>query len=312
MGAAPATSDWIWKDGEFIAWDDAQLHLLAHAVQFGTSLFEGIRCYETPEGPAVFRLREHIRRLLDSCTVYRMPPAWTLDELVDACVRTIAKNGLTDCYIRPMVIRGFGAYGLDPTASPIETYVSCWPWGTYLGADALTRGVDVCTSSWWRAHPNTNPVSAKAAGHYLNAQLIRLEAKANGYTEGIALSPNGLVSEGSGQNLFLVRDEVVFTPFLDGSSLAGITRDAIMTVAEDLGYEVREQLVPRESLYTSDELFFTGTATEVTPIRSVDRIEVGAGEAGPVTRAIQERYFGIVRGEEEDRWGWRTVVPTEG
>ena len=308
MGAAPATSDWIWKDGEFIAWEDAQLHLLAHAVQFGTSLFEGIRCYETPEGPAVFRLREHIRRLVDSCTVYRMRPEWSADELVDACVATIAKNGLTDCYIRPMVIRGFGAYGLDPTASPIETYVSCWPWGAYLGPDALTRGVDVCTSSWWRAHPNTNPVSAKAAGHYLNAQLIRLEAKANGYAEGIALSPNGLVSEGSGQNLFLVRDEVVFTPFLDGSSLAGITRSAIMTIAEDLGYEVREQLVPRESLYTSDELFFTGTATEVTPIRSVDRIEVGAGEAGPVTRAIQERYFRIVRGEEEDRWGWRTVV----
>jgi branched-chain amino acid aminotransferase len=312
MGAAPATSDWIWKDGEFIAWEDAQLHLLAHAVQFGTSLFEGIRCYETPEGPAVFRLREHIRRLVDSCTVYRMRPEWSVDELVDACVRTIAQNGLTDCYIRPMVIRGFGAYGLDPTASPIETYVSCWPWGAYLGPDALTRGVDVCTSSWWRAHPNTNPVSAKAAGHYLNAQLIRLEAKANGYAEGIALSPNGLVSEGSGQNLFLVRDEVVFTPFLDGSSLAGITRSAIMTIAEDLGYEVREQLVPRESLYTSDELFFTGTATEVTPIRSVDRIEVGAGEAGPVTRAIQERYFRIVRGEEEDRWGWRTVVRGEG
>ena len=310
MAPTPPKSDWIWKDGEFIRWDDANVHLLAHAVQFGTSLFEGIRCYETPEGPAVFRLDAHLRRLIDSCRVYRMAPEWSADDLTQASLDTIRKNGLTDCYVRPMVLRGFGAFGLDGRTSPIETYVGCWPWGAYLGADALERGVDVCTSSWMRAHPNTNPTAAKAAGHYLNAQLMRMEATINGYAEAIALSPSGLVSEGSGQNLFLIRDGIVRTPFLDGSSLAGVTRDAVLTIAADLGYETQEQLVPRESLYTSDELFFTGTATEVTPIRSVDRIEIGDGTAGPITRAIQARFFETVRGEIEDTHGWRTVVPT--
>jgi len=308
MAPTPPKSDWIWKDGEYVAWDDCTVHLLTHAVQFGTSVFEGIRCYATPEGPAVFRLDAHMRRLIDSCTIYRMKPKYSAEALAEAALETIRRNGLTDCYIRPMVLRGFGAFGLDGRASPIETYIGCWPWGAYLGEEALARGVDVCTASWMRAHPNTNPVAAKAAGHYLNAQLMRMEATENGYAEAIALSPSGLVSEGSGQNVFLVRDGVVTTPFLDGSSLAGITRSAVMQIAGDLGYEVRESMVPRESLYVADELFFTGTATEVTPIRSVDRIEIGAGRAGPVTLAIQERFFATVRGEVEDTHGWRTPV----
>ncbi|MCG6955792.1 MAG: branched-chain amino acid transaminase [Gemmatimonadetes bacterium] len=300
--------DWIWKDGEFIRWQDAQLHLLSVAVQFGASMFEGIRCYQTPRGPAIFRLKEHIRRLHDSCHIYRMPLEHSQDTLVDACRDTVRKNGLGDCYVRPMVLWGYGAAGMNPVGSPLETYIPAWPWGAYLGDDALTQGVDVCVSSWSRAHPNTFPVQAKAAGHYVNAQLIKMEAIVNGYVEGIAVSPSGLVSEGSGQNLFLVRNGVIITPFLDGSSLAGITRDAVLRIAADLGYPVREQYVPRESLYTADELFFTGTASEVTPIRSVDRIPVGAGSAGAVTMAIQKRFMETVRGEREDARAWLTLV----
>jgi len=309
MGTSALTAaKWIWKDGEFVAWEDAQVHLLSVAVQFGSSMFEGIRCYDTAKGPAIFRLREHIRRLRDSCRIYRMPLAHDEAALVEACRDTVRKNGLKDCYVRPMVLWGYGSAGMNPVDSPLETYVAAWPWGAYLGEEALTQGVDVCVSSWMRAHPNTFPVQAKAAGHYVNAQLIKMEAVANGYVEGIAVSPSGLVSEGSGQNLFLVRDGVVITPFLDGTSLAGITRTAALAIAEDLGYPVREQDVPRESLYTADELFFTGTASEVTPIRSVDRIAIGSGKAGPVTMAIQKRFMQTVRGEVEDTRGWLTPV----
>lgn len=309
MGTSALTgADWIWKDGEFIRWEDATVHLLAVAVQFGASIFEGVRCYETPRGPAVFRLPEHIRRFHDSAKIYRMPLEHSPEALVEACRETVRRNELRSCYIRPMALWGYGSAGMDPRDSPLETYVAAWPWGAYLGEEALAQGVDVCVSSWNRAFPNTFPVQAKAAGHYVNAQLIKMEALANGYVEAIALSPSGLVSEGSGQNLFLVRDGVVITPFLDGTSLSGITRDAIMTVAQDLGYTVREQDVPRESLYVADELFFTGTASEVTPIRSVDRIPVGSGARGPVTTAIQERFLAIARGEVEDVHGWLTAV----
>lgn len=309
MGTSGLTAvDWIWKDGEFVRWEDAQLHLLSVAVQFGASMFEGIRCYDTARGPAIFRLREHIRRLRDSCRIYRMPLEHTDEALVEACRETVRRNGLKDCYVRPMVLWGYGSAGMDPKDSPLETYIAAWPWGTYLGEEALANGVDVCVSSWQRAHPNTFPVQAKAAGHYVNAQLIKMDALANGYVEGIALGTGGLVSEGSGQNLFLVRDGKVITPFLDGTSLAGITRSAILAITADLGYEVREQDVPRESLYTADELFFTGTASEVTPIRSVDRIPVGAGKAGPVTLAIQKRFMETVHGEVEDARGWLTYV----
>lgn len=300
--------DWIWKDGEFVPWKEARTHILSLAVQFGTSVFEGIRCYGTDRGPAIFRLHDHIRRLLDSCAIYRMPPEQSGAELVEACVETVRKNELTDCYIRPMILRGYGSAGLNPALSPVETYVCAWPWGTYLGDDALERGVDVCVSSWMRAHPNTFPVQAKAAGHYNAAQLMKMEALADGYVEALAVGPDGRLSEGSGQNVFLVRDEVVYTPFLDGTNLTGITRNSVMHVARELGYEVVESHLPREALYTADELFFTGTASEVTPIRSVDRMEVGEGRAGPVTLAIQARFMEVVKGEVPDDRGWLTLV----
>ncbi len=306
--AALKGSDWIWKDGKFVAWDDAKIHILSTAVQFGASIFEGIRCYETPKGPAIFRLREHMTRFHDSAKIYRMPLKFSVDDLVEAARDTVRKNGLTSGYVRPMAVWGYGSSSMDPRNSPLEEYVCTWPWGTYLGEEALAQGVDVCVSSWQRMHPNTYPAAAKMAGHYVNAQLMKMEAAADGYAEAIALGTGGLVSEGSGQNVFLVRDGVVITPFLDGTSLPGITRDAIITIARDLGYEVREQHVPRESLYTAHELFFSGTATEVTPIRSVDRISVGIGSRGPVTEKIQKRFMDTVKGQVEDTHGWLTHV----
>jgi len=308
MSTGLTGADWIWKDGEFIPWGDAKTHILSLAVQFGSSVFEGIRCYETGAGPAIFRLDPHIRRLFDSCKIYRMAPEQSAEELVEACREVVRKNSLRDCYIRPMVIRGYGSAGLDPSASPVESYICAWPWGTYLGEGALEKGVDVCVSSWTRAHPNTFPVQSKAAGHYNAAQLMKMEALANGYVEAIALGPTGLVSEGSGQNVFLVRDGSILTPFLDGTNLTGITRDSVILIAKDLGIGVREGLVAREALYTADELFFTGTASEVTPIRSVDKISIGEGKAGPVTLAIQRRFMEIVRGEVPDTAGWLDVV----
>ena len=304
MSTGLTGADWIWKDGEFIPWGDAKIHILSLAVQFGSSVFEGIRCYETSDGPAIFRLGPHIRRLFDSCKIYRMAPEQPPGELTEGCREVVRKNGLRDCYIRPMVVRGYGSAGLDPSASPVETYLCAWPWGTYLGEGALEKGVDVCISSWMRAHPNTFPVQSKAAGHYNAAQLMKMEALANGYVEAIAVGPNGLVSEGSGQNVFLVREGALLTPFLDGTNLTGITRDSVIHIARDLGIEVREGLVAREALYTADELFFTGTASEVTPIRSVDKIMVGEGKAGPVTLAIQKRFLETVRGEVPDSRGW--------
>jgi branched-chain amino acid aminotransferase len=302
-------TEWIWRDGAFIPWREANVHVLSLAVQFGSSVFEGVRCYATPDGPAIFRLPEHLRRLQDSCRVYRIDLPYSAAELTAACVGTIQRNELDACYVRPMVLRGYGAAGMYPEGSPIETYVCCWPWGTYLGEGALERGVDVCIATWQRPQPNTFPTLAKAAGHYNNAQLIKMEAVANGYIDAIALGPGGLVSEGSGQNVFLVRGDVLITPPLDGTSLAGITRDAILAIARDLGVPIREQPVPRESLYTADELFFTGTAAEVTPIRSVDRIQVGEGRMGPVTRVLQKRFLDTVTGKVEDVHGWLTLVP---
>lgn len=310
MSSRIVEADWIWKDGEFIRWRDANVHLLSLAVQFGSSVFEGIRCYHTPEGPAVFRLHDHMRRLLDSCRIYRMEQRWTLAELAEACKATVARNGLPACYLRPMVLRGYGPAGMNPVNCPIETYVPAWPWGTYLGADALEAGVDACISTWQRPEPNTFPSAAKAAGHYNNAQLIRMEAVTNGYAEAIALGPGGLVSEGSGMNVFLVRKGTVITPTLDGTSLHGITRDSILVLARELGFPTAEQEVPRETLYTADEVFFTGTAAEVTPVRSVDRIPIGSGRAGPITRQLQKRFLQVVHGEVEDRYGWLAHVPS--
>ncbi len=301
-------SDWIWYEGEFIPWADARVHLLSLAVQFGSSVFEGIRCYETPDGPAIFRLDDHLRRLAESCKIYRMKPGFPQEDLKAACVELVRKNGHAECYLRPMVLRGYGSAGLNPAASPVETYLASWPWGAYLGEEALEQGVDVGVSSWMRPHPNTFPVASKSAGHYNNAQLIKMEALANGYAEAIVLGPGGLVSEGSGQNVFLVRKGELFTPSIDGTFLAGITRDSVLVLAREMGIPVREEPIPREALYTADELFFTGTATEVTPIRSVDRITVGSGRAGPLTRALQERFLDAVRGRLPDPYGWLTRV----
>ena len=301
--------DWIWHDGEFVSWNDAQIHLLATAVQFGTSVFEGIRAYDTPNGPAIFRLDAHIRRLFDSARIYRMePPNFTPDEIAAVAKQVVIKNDLSNCYIRPMVLRGYGAPGLNPLNSPIETYVAAWPWGAYLGEDGLAAGVDVCVTPWQRAHPNTFPARAKAGGQYVNAQLMKMEAVLNGFADAIALGPGGLVSEGTGMNIFLVREGVIVTPVLDGTSLVGITRGAVIQMAEDLGYEVRNEPVPRESLYTADEIFFTGTAAEVTPVKSVDHIPVGKGKAGPITLSLQKRFMETVRAENEDSHGYLTYV----
>ncbi len=298
----------VWRDGEFIPWKDATVHILSTVVQFGTSVFEGVRCYQTEQGPALFRLTAHIQRLFESARTYRMEPDYSRAGLRDACVEVVRKNELTSSYVRPMILRGYGAAGLDPFDSPVETWIVNFPWGAYLGEDALDKGVSACVSSWNRASPNTFPMSAKAGGHYTNAQLIKMEAVTNGYDEGIALAPSGLVSEGSGQNLFVVRDGVLITPVLDGTSLRGITRHTVMVLARELGIEVREQPVPREALYAVEEAFFTGTATEVTPVTSVDRIPVGDGATGPLTRKIQKAFLDIVYGRTADSHGWLTYI----
>jgi branched-chain amino acid aminotransferase len=312
MSTRITEAGWIWKDGEFLPWAEARVHVLSLAVQFGSSVFEGIRCYATPEGPAVFRLADHIRRLFDSCRIYRMEPDYGAGQVTEACLATVRRNELSECYIRPMILRGYGSAGMNPVASPVETWVCAFPWGTYLGEDALEAGVDVCVSSWHRPAPNTLPSLAKGAGHYNNAQLIKMEAIANGYAEAIALGPGGLVSEGSGQNLFLVHDQVLISPPIDGTSLAGITRDSVIALANDLGLAVETRPVPREMLYVADELFFTGTAAEITPIRSVDRVVIGAGRAGPITRRLQERFLATVHGQLPDVHEWLTAVEKRG
>jgi branched-chain amino acid aminotransferase len=299
---------WIWRDGEVIAWRDANVHILSLAVQFGSSVFEGVRCYATPGGPAIFRWNDHLRRLFDSCRIYRMSPRWTPDELTLATAALIERNGLDACYIRPMVLRGYGDAGMLPVESPVETYIVCWPWGTYLGEGALEHGVDVCVSSWQRPQPNTFPSLAKAAGHYNNAQLIKMEAAANGFAEAIALSPGGLVSEGSGQNVMLVRDGTLITTPVDGTILQGITRASVIAIAHDLGIPIVERPIPREMLYAADEAFFTGTAAEITPIRSIDRIAIGAGAAGPITLRLQHRFLDIAHGRHPDDHDWLTHV----
>jgi branched-chain amino acid aminotransferase len=301
-------SEWIWRDGEFVPWKDATLHVLAHAVQFGSAVFEGVRCYSTPRGPAVFRLREHFKRMYNSCKIYRMEVKYSPDELVEATRQLVLRNKLEACYIRPMVLRGYGAAGMVPFASPVEVFLPCWPWGAYLGDDALAKGVDACVASWHRVAPNTIPAIAKIAGNYLSGQLIKMEALANGYAEAIALGPDGLVSEGSGQNVFIVSDGALYTPPIDGTLLPGITRDTVLTIAKDLGFAVHVQPLAREVLYTCDELFLSGTASEITPVRSVDKLPVGAGRPGPVTSAIQSRFLDIVNGRAPDAHGWLTYA----
>ena len=308
MAGQTTDTEWIWHNGELIPWASATIHIMSHVVHYGSSVFEGIRCYRTPAGPAIFRLSEHLRRLDDSARIYRMDSGYSPAELAAACQQLIVRNGLAECYLRPILIRGLGARGLNPFSSPVESYIVCWPWGAYLGDGALERGVDVRVSSWQRPAPNTHPALAKAGGNYLNSQLITMEAIADGYHEGLALGPGGLISEGSGQNIFLVRRGRLLTPALDGTLLEGITRDCIIELARDLGITVLEQPVPRELLYTADEVFFTGTAAEITPVRSVDKVLVGNGVAGPGTRTLQERLLGIAQGRLPDTFGWLTPV----
>ncbi|HKV50047.1 MAG TPA: branched-chain amino acid transaminase [Gemmatimonadaceae bacterium] len=299
----------IWRDGQLVPWDDATIHVMSHVVHYGSCVFEGIRCYDTPNGPALFRLPDHMRRLHDSCRIYRMPMRHSIDALVQASIETVAANDVRACYLRPVVIRTGEQMGVYPVDVPVETFIIAWRWGNYLGDDAMANGVDVCVSSWRRAAPDTFPALAKAGGNYLSSQLSKTEARLDKYAEGIMLDSFGYVAEGSGENLFLVRDGVVYTSGLSSAILNGITRDSIMRIAQDLGYEVREQTLPREMLYIADELFFSGTAAELTPIRSVDRIQVGSGKPGPITRAIQEQFMGIATGKIEDRYGWLTPLP---
>ncbi|MBV8552922.1 MAG: branched-chain amino acid transaminase [Acidobacteriaceae bacterium] len=298
----------IWHNGRLIPWDEAKIHVLSHVVSYGSSIFEGIRCYETKQGPAVFRAQDHMRRLLDSARIYRMELPYSVDQLTSGMLEVIRANKLKACYVRPIALRGYGDVGVLPKNNPIETYIAAYPWGKYLGDDALNDGVDVCVSSWNRFAPNTLPALAKAGANYMNSQLIRMEAAINGYAEGIALDEAGYVSEGSGENIFVIRDGKILTPPLGASVLPGITRDTIMKVAGQLGMSVTETLIPRELLYIADEVFFTGTAAEVTPIRSVDRVPVGKGHRGPITEKIQKRFFEIVEGTAPDEFGWLTPI----
>ncbi|MEP6769417.1 MAG: branched-chain amino acid transaminase [Acidobacteriota bacterium] len=301
----------VWMNGKLVDFADAKIHAFSHVLHYGSGMFEGLRVYKTKTGTAAFRLDEHIERMYHSCKVYRMEVPYSRSEFKDAIFETIRANGYEDCYVRPVVYRGLGALGVNPFRSPVEMLIAVWKWGKYLGEEAIESGVDVCVSSWNRMAPNTFPAMAKATGNYLNSALIKMEAITNGYTEGIALDNAGRISEGSGENIFLVYGGRILTPPLAGTILPGITRDSIMTLARDAGYTVVEQQIAREMLYIADEVFFTGTAAEITPIRSVDRIPVGPGSRGPVTERLQKEFFGLLAGEREDRYGWLTPVPVE-
>ena len=298
----------VWSNGELVPWAEATVHVSAHALHYGSSVFEGIRAYATAQGPAVFCLDEHVQRLFNSAKIFKMEVPFTPDEISTAIKDTIRANGHESCYIRPLIFRGCGALGVEGRKCSVETVIFTLEWGAYLGPEAIEQGVDVGVSSWRRMAPDTSPAMGKIGGQYVNSQFAKMEAIDNGYVENIVLDVNGYVSEGSGENLFLVDKGVIYTTPLWGSILSGITRQCVMQIAADLGYEVREQTMSREWLYIADELFFTGTAAEVTPIRSVDRIPVGAGKRGPITHAIQSRFFEITKGGAADTHGWLTPV----
>ena len=297
---------YIWHNGKLVPWEKATVHVLSHALHYGSCVFEGERAYATPQGVQMFRLRDHTRRLFDSAKIYRMEIPYTQDEINAACKEIIVSNALNrGAYLRPFVFRGYGEIGVAPkTPPPLETVIAAFEWGAYLGAEGLENGIDVCVSSWQRLAPNTIPTLGKAAGNYLSSQLISMEAKRLGFGEGIGLSTDGTVSEGAGENLFLVRDGVIFTPALANSILQGITRDSVVKLARVHGFEVREQALPRELLYLADEIFLTGTAAEITPVRSVDHIKIGAGKRGPITETLQSAFFGLFNGKTPDKWGW--------
>ena len=299
--------DKVWHNGEFIAWDDATIHVGSHVISYASCIFEGIRCYQTPQGPAVFRLKEHTERLFNSCRIYGMEPDYRHQEISDAITELVRVNACPHCYIRPVICRGYGDLSVNPLKNPIESYIFCWKWGQYMGHGSVDAGVDVCVSSWRRMAPDTFPAMAKSAANYMNSQLIKVEALRNGYAEGIALDGAGYVSEASGANLFLVRNGEILTPPLASAVLPGITRDTIMTLAREMGYTVSEQLIAREMLYIAEEAFFTGTAAELTPICSVDRTPVGSGKPGPVSRRLQKRFLDIANGRADDTYGWLTL-----
>ena len=310
MIVAIQKTEHIWHNGKLVAWDSATVHVMSHVVNYGSSVFEGIRCYAPPSGPAIFRAREHMQRLLDSAKIYRIDVDFSRDQLIEGMSALVAANKAWPCYIRPIILRGYGEAGVNPLGSPTEVYIANYPWGKYLGHDG-DEGVAACVSSWTRLAPNTLPAMAKAGANYMNSQLIKMEAVINGYAEGIALDANGYVSEASGANLFVVRNGQLLTAPLGNSVLPGITRDSVLTLAREAGIPVSEQTIPRELLYIADEVFFTGTAAEITPILSVDRIHVGNGKMGPVSKALQKAFLGIVHGEVKDRFGWLTPVPVE-
>jgi len=304
-------SDFVWHNGHLIPWDEAKIHVMSHVVNYGSSVFEGIRCYHTPKGPAIFRLRDHTLRLLQSCKIYRIDLDFSLDEMYQATIDLVAANKVSPCYIRPIVLRGYGQVCVNPFNSPTEVYIANYEWGKYLGTADCEDGVDVCVSSWTRLAPNTMPTMAKAGANYMNSQLIKMEAIINGYSEGIALDVNGYVSEGSGENIFVVHKDRIYTPPLGNSVLPGITRNSVIHIAHELDIPVIEQIIPREMLYIADELFFSGTAAEITPIRSVDKITVGHGTCGPITKAVRKEFYAIVNGVVEDRFNWMTPVPVK-
>jgi len=298
----------VWMNGALVDWADARIHIATHALHYGSAVFEGARCYDTPKGSACFRLDAHMRRLVDSARVYRMDLAYTQARLEAAVLETIRANHMKACYIRPLVYRGYAALGVNPFPCPVDAAILVWEWGKYLGDEALERGVDVKVSSWSRMVPDSFPSLAKSSANYANAQLIKMDAIVNGYAEGIALDSFGYVSEGSGENIFLVRDGTIYTPPMAASILPGITRNSVMTLARGLGFKVQEEMLPREMLYIADEVFFVGTAVEITPVRSVDRIVIGDGRRGPTTAALQEAYFGVINGSVPDTHHWLTYV----
>jgi len=298
----------VWKNGRVIPWNEAQVHLASHVIHYGSSIFEGFRAYRNPRGTAVFRLQDHTRRLYNSAKIYRMEIPYSQDELDQAIIQIIQANGFQECYVRPIVYRGYGSLGVDPFPNPVECAVLVWEWGKYLGEDSQEKGVDVKVSTWHRMAPNTLPAMAKAGANYMNSQLIKMEAKLEGYAEGIAMNARGEISEGSGENLFLVQDGCLWTPPLSTSILPGITRDSVLRLARELGITVREEVIPREMLYIADEVFFTGSAVEVTPVRTIDKIVIGNGGRGPVTRRLQSAFFEYIEGERADDYGWLTYI----
>jgi len=313
--ATPRICDVVWHNGEFIKWNDARVHVMSHVLHYGSSIFEGIRCYATKNGPAVFRLPEHMKRFLNSAKIYRMDHKWTLEQLCDGAIELVRRSGMDQCYIRPILFRSLDeehpAFGVNPFPNPLACYIGAWDWGKYLGDEAIEKGVDVCISTWNRLTPNSMPAMAKSGANYMNSQLIKMEALLNGFAEGIALDDRGYVSEGSGENIFLVSGDVVLTPPLSSSILPGITRDSVIQICQELGITIKERTIQRAALYVADELFFSGTAAEITPIRSVDRITVGNGGRGEITAKVQKHFFEVTKGERPAPGDWLTLVKAE-